>query len=80
MNEITQKILETTEARRHNGQCEYGDWLPLLDEAVPTHIRDAIADEIAEAMFRDTRHEATAGNTDDAGEVNVGGQRWVYRR
>lgn len=82
---MTQQIIETTEARRHNGQCEYGDWLPIGDEAVPAYIRDAISDEVAEAICRDMRHEphdepGMSGNTDEAGAVDAGGERWVYRR
>ena len=80
MTDFARQIAETTEARRHNGQCEYGEWLPLTDDAVPSHIRDAVADEVAEAMSRDMRREPAEENTDEAGSVNVGGERWVYRR
>lgn len=77
--DLTTQIIETTEVRRHNGQCEYGDWEPLADQ--PPHVIEAVADEIAEAMFRDIRHEPAADeNTDDGGTVQVGGMRWVYRR
>lgn len=80
MSDIYTTIVTTTEIRRSNGQCEYGDWLALDSEDVPTHIREAIADEVAEAMCRDMPREPHGDCTDEAGEVCVGGERWVYRR
>jgi len=77
---MEQQIIDTTEVRRHNGQCAYGEWLDLSDEDVPAAVREAVADEIAEAMCRDMRRAAPAGNTDAAGRVNVGGIIWIYRR
>lgn len=74
---LEHQIIETTECRRHNGQCEYGDWLPLAD--APEPVQDAISSEVGEAMHAGMRHEERE-NTDDAGTVDVGGQRWVYRR
>lgn len=62
---LADQIKSTTEARRHNGQCAYGPWIRLDDEAMPEHVADAIADE---AMRR------------DSGKVDVGGQNWSYRR
>lgn len=74
---IADQIVETTEARRHNGQCEYGDWMPL--EECPADVVEAIADEVAECMSADMRHESRT-NIDSHGMVVVGGQRWVYDR
>lgn len=74
------QITTTTECRRHNGQCEYGDWMDLTDDRVPPHVADAIVDEIVEAQCRDVRREAHDGSDCDSGRVNVGGQVWVYRR
>ena len=75
------QIVETTEVRRHNGQCAYGECLDLSDEEVPEHVREAVTDEVAEAICRDMRREPhPAGNTDDAGRVEVGGVVWLYRR
>lgn len=76
---MEQQIIDTAEVRRHNGQCAYGEWLDLSDEDVPAAVREAVADEIAEAMCRDMRREPHAGNTDEAGRVNVGGMIWLYR-
>ena len=78
MTDTTQQIIDTTEVRRHNGQCEYGEWEPL-NEQTPD-IVEAISDEIVDAMCRDMRREPTAKNTDETGIVNIGGQSWVYRR
>lgn len=72
-----QQIIETTEVRQHNGQCAYGAWEPL-DEQYP-HIRNAIVDEILACMHRDMRRESS-DNTDESGTVEIGGQRWFYRR
>lgn len=80
MTGLEQQIIDTTEVRRHNGQCEHGDWIDLGSEDIPGNVRSAIADEIAEAMGRDMRHEPSLGNTDDRGMVEIGGQAWVYRR
>ena len=77
---LEQTIIETTEIRRHNGQCEYGKWIDLGDESVPYAVKEAVAGEVGEAMCRDMRREETEKNTDEAGQVNVGGQIWVYRR
>lgn len=83
MNALNSQIIETTEARRHNGQCAYGEWV-TLDEMIENGLADAanaIADEIAEAISRDMRREPHAdGNTDESGQVNVGGETWIYRR
>lgn len=79
--DTVQQIVSTTEVRRHNGQCAYGDWLDLGDEAVPGYVRDEVADEIVEAMLRDVRREPhVGGNTDEGGRINVGGEIWIYRR
>ena len=75
---LYEQIVETTEVRRHNGQCAYGDWIALSD--APASVQEAIADEIAEAMSRDMRREPEQANTDDAGSVEFGGDRYVYRR
>ena len=77
---MEQQIIDTTEVRRHNGQCAYGEWLDRSDEDVPAAVREAVADEVVEAMCRDMRREPSSGNTDDAGRVNVGGMIWLYRR
>jgi hypothetical protein len=60
-------ILSNMEVRRHNGQCEYGPWLPVADEDVPGWVGDQIADEIAE-------HDA------DSGRVSQGGSAWSWRK
>ena len=75
------QIESTTEARRHNGQCEYGEWVSLADlrDDGLAHVASAIGDEVADAMCRDMRREPST-NTDEAGELVIGGQRWVYRR
>lgn len=75
---IYEQVMTTTEIRRHNGQCEYGEWLQLED--APVAVVEAVADEVLEAMCHEMRHEPQRENTDDAGSVEVGGQRWVYRR
>lgn len=74
---LEQQIIQTTEARRHNGQCGYGEWEPLAD--LPEHVAAAIADEVAECMAADMRRESRI-NTDEAGLVEIGGQGWEYRR
>jgi hypothetical protein len=74
---MTQQIIETTEVRQHNGQCAYGAWEPLEESYL--HVQAAIADEILACMTRDMRRESSA-NTDESGTVEIGGQRWVYRR
>jgi hypothetical protein len=67
MGSIEKAIHESTEVRRHNGQCEYGEWIPLTDsDDLPAAVVEAVTDEVVE------------GN--DAGEVVVGGRTWVYRR
>ena len=72
-------IVNSTEVRRHNGQCEYGLWMPLDEQT--EGVIDAVADEVLEARCRDCRREEHEdGNTDDAGRVTIGGQIWVYRR
>lgn len=75
MNAI--QIIETTEVRRHNGQCAYGEWLPLAD--LPSSVQEAISDEIVEATCREMRREPHR-NTDESGRVDVAGQSWLYRR
>jgi len=72
-------IINSTEVRRHNGQCEYGLWMPLDEQT--GDVIDAVVDEVLEARCRDCRREEHEdGNTDDAGRVTIGGQIWVYRR
>lgn len=53
--------------------------MSLADDQVPADVRDAVADEVAECIAADMRHEERA-NTDSHGMVMVGGQRWVYDR
>lgn len=72
-------IVNSTEVRRHNGQCAYGEWIPLED-CLSTEVIEEVAGEIISAMFRDMRQEARSGNTDESGMVEVGGQMWVYSR
>lgn len=58
------------EVRRHNGQCEYGPWLPTTgddEHDVPEWVGAMIADEIAE-------------NDADEGWVEQGGSKWVWRK
>jgi hypothetical protein len=74
---MEQQIIETTEVRQHNGQCAYGAWTPLEEEHL--HVQAAITDEILACMHRDMRRESS-DNTDESGMVELGGQRWVYRR
>ena len=72
-------IVNSTEVRRHNGQCEYGLWMPLDEQT--EDVIEVVVDEVLEARCRDCRREEHEdGNTDDAGRVTVGGQIWVYRR
>jgi hypothetical protein len=72
-------IVNSTEVRRHNGQCEYGLWMPLDEQT--EDVIDVVVDEVLEARCRDCRREEHEdGNTDDAGRVTIGGQIWVYRR
>jgi hypothetical protein len=74
---MSEAIISTTEVRRHNGQCAYGQWMPLdeqFDEVV-----EAIVAEILECTCRDMRHEESNGNTESRGRVVVGGQVWLYR-
>ena len=73
---LCERIIDSTEVRRHNGQCEYGEWYDLSSEDVPNHVREAVADEIADAM----RRESESSNTEDSGKIDIGGQTWVYRR
>ena len=80
MGSLEQQIVDTTEVRRHNGQCEYGEWVDLTSEDVPQVVRQAVAEEIAEAMCRDIRHQPSGGNPDEEGMVLVGSETWVYRR
>ena len=72
-------IVNSTEVRRHNGQCEYGLWMPLDEQT--EDVIDVVVSEVLEARCRDCRREEHEdGNTDDAGRVTIGGQIWVYRR
>lgn len=64
MATLAEQIISRTEMRRRNGECEYGPWMPATD--APARARDAIADEIAESGER-------------SGQIEVGGQAWVYR-
>lgn len=66
MKTIREEIIESTEARRHNGQCAYGEWMPLED--APEYVQEVVADEVAEHP------------TEGAGTIEVGGERWIYRR
>lgn len=75
---LEDQIVETTEVRRQNGQCEYGEWMELSD--APEHVQEAVSDEIAERMHADMRREKVRTNTDDSGMVDIGGEKWVYRR
>jgi hypothetical protein len=74
MSDIETAIRTTTEYRRDGDS----DWEPLAE--APPPVQAAIIEEIAEAMCRDMRHEEHAGNTDDAGTVQVDGITWEYRR
>lgn len=78
MASLEDQIMETTEVRRHNGQCPYGPWLPLADAPEPVQVD--VSAEVAEAMFGDMRQTQARGNTDTTGTVNVGGNLWQYRR
>lgn len=73
-----QQILKSTEVRRSNGQCEYGAWEPLSEKN--WELQEAVVDEILEASCRDMRREPGNGNTEDEGQVEVGGQIYIYRR
>jgi hypothetical protein len=73
-----QQILETTEVRRSNGQCEYGAWEPLEDQC--EDLQEEVVGEILDAMCREVRKEPSTGNTTEYGEVNVNGRVWVYSR
>lgn len=75
---LVDQIIETTEVRRHNGQCGYGPWIGLVE--APPHVQEVVSDEIVEALSRDLRHEAKDANTVEHGNVEVGGVKWLYRR
>lgn len=75
---IIDPIVRSTEVRRHNGQCEFGVWMPLEDQS--DDVIDVVVDEVLEALCRDCRREEHSGNDEDGGRVTVGGQAWVYRR
>ena len=64
---LAEQITETYEVRRNNGQCDYGQWIPLADDDAES-CREEITDIIAE-------HSDLATDT-----VEVRGQRWTYRR
>jgi hypothetical protein len=60
-----EKIIDTTQCRRQNGQCAYGDWEPLAD--APAAVRKAIVERrIADGL--------------PVGTFHIGGQAWVYRQ
>lgn len=80
MSDFSRQIADTTEVRHHNGQCEYGDWLPADDGRVPEWVLSAVCDEVAGAECRSMRREPPQANTEDGGTVEQGGSRWVYRR
>ncbi len=71
-------IVNSTEVRRHNGQCAYGEWEPL-DDQFPSVI-DAVVEEILAAQCSEMRQEPQSGNTDEDGIVTVGCQMYVYSR
>jgi hypothetical protein len=73
----TATIIRSTEIRRHNGQCAFGEWL-TLDEA-DHDTREAVVAEVQECQCRDMRREAGNGNTEYSGRVRVNGQIWIYR-
>ena len=56
-----------TEVRAFNGQCEYGPWLDVFHEDVPSWVEGLIADEIAE-------------DGADNGTVSRGGSMWRWRK
>ena len=60
------RLIANIEVRRHNGQNEYGPWMPADAAGVPTWVGDLIGDERAEANA-------------DSGRVEQGGSIWVWR-
>lgn len=58
------------EVRRHNGQNEYGDWLPASHEDVPEWVAEMIADELA---WHDD-------NVPEGGKVSQAGSIWTWRK
>lgn len=58
-------IIASIEVRRHNGQRAYGEWEPLRE--APFEVRE----EVVCCVFE---------MSEDAGTVEVGGQKWVFRR
>lgn len=73
------QIVETTEVRRCNRECEYGEWIPLADDGVPANVREAVVDSVIEAICRDMKGLDPLENTDERGMVLVGGARWAYK-
>lgn len=68
---LEEQVVETTEVRRHNGQCAYGPWYPLSSDRLYPSERDAIVSEIV---------EVSGTNTDESGRVEIDGATWIYRR
>ena len=67
--------VDEVEVRRHNGQCAYGPWMPLVGSGV----EEEVADEIVECHCRDMRREEGNGNTPQRGRIVRGGAIWLYR-
>jgi hypothetical protein len=56
-----------TEVRRHNGQCEYGQWIACDRGDCPPEVRQAVAEQETEER-------------QESGRVNCGGQMWSWRQ
>lgn len=69
--------LRSAEVRRHNGQCPYGDWMPLDEQ--DHDVQENVFDEILESNCRDMRREEHE-NKYDYGKIMIGGQIWMYRQ
>lgn len=65
----TESIIARTEVRRHNGQCAYGDWMPLADQC--NSLQEVVLTEIIESQFADS---------EPAEQINHGGQIYVIRQ
>lgn len=59
------KIIAEFEVKRHNGQCPYGEWIPLPE--APQGLWEEVVGQVLKT-------------DDDYGEAEVGGQKWVFRR